>query len=172
MNTIRWIVPVLLTVIALQPVRAQEVRAINTQIVKPSGAPLQIDKYEATTQVIDDGFSTLAFLKEEVTLRNLGSDRIAAVEVQILYLGAFGELIDSVSETIIRELTARATVVETFRSPLSYTLPIYTAVVYPSQVRIEPSGMPERATIWRADSTDVVGQLRRLVGDVTLAQGQ
>lgn len=168
----RWMLPLLLAAAMLQPVQAQQVRTVDTQVIRPADAPVRINTYTATYQMFEDSFSAIAFLKENVTLENVSQDRVAAVQLQIIYLGAFGEQIDAVSETIIRDIKTHASVTESFHSQLPYTIPVYSAVVYPRKVRLEPAGQPDRATIWQADSTDVARQVRHLMERLTLAQGQ
>lgn len=163
MNDLLRTLPVLALALAvLAPAQAQETRTVPTRVLRPAAAPVEIDAYEASHQTLEDGFHTLAFLTETVALVNVSARRVAAVEVAIIYLGAFGEEIDEVRETVIRTIEPGGTASATFRSPLAYTIPVYSAVAYPRQVRLEPSGAPEGAALWRADSTDVADRLRRL----------
>ena len=171
-SQIRWMLPFLFAAAMFQPVQAQQVRTVDTQVIQPRDAPVRINTYTATYQMFEDSFSAIAFLKENVALENISQDRVAAVQLQIIYLGAFGEQIDTVSETIISEIKAHASVTETFHSQLPYTVPVYSAIVYPRKVRLEAAGQPDRATIWQADSTDVARQVWHLVERLTLAQEQ
>lgn len=139
--------------------QSQDVRDLEARTLAPAGSPIQIDAYEAAYQTFEDGYVTVAFLNETVTLTNVSSTPVRAVELRITYWGAFGEQIDTVLETLIQPIAPQETAKKTFRSPLADALPIYSALICPRRVRVETKG---QTRIWQADSSDVAQQMERL----------
>lgn len=149
--------------------QSQDVRNLDVHTLRPEGSPILIDAYDARYQTFEDGYVTVAFLNERVTLTNVSATPVRAVELRITYWGAFGEQIDTVRETLIQPIAPQENTKNTFRSPLAGALPIYSAVIYPERVRVEAAG---QTRIWQADSSDVAQRLERLKAVLSLTQAQ